>query len=240
MTTVDRFAAVASSISVCAVCTAVAVACGGTAAPPATPPPAPEATSAPSTAPSAPTAATPAESSAAAEPTRAPAAPTADAPPPEATPPGGKNIVYRMTASGLVIDLDGIQLEPRAEPLKLGGGWGVKLTVRAKVTDEREHRLQSPTQGPLMVAEEIDRGGKKELVPDQRQGDGEIVLTKSSATPIERELRKPISGGQSLTLHVGLWGLGADGGDRKPIKKLFTVRMVAGAHKPQPVVSAPE
>jgi len=120
MTTVDRFAAVASSISVCAVCTAVAVACGGTAAPPATPPPAPEATSAPSTAPSAPTAATPAESSAAAEPTRAPAAPTADAPPPEATPPGGKNIVYRMTASGLVIDLDGIQLEPRAEPLKLG------------------------------------------------------------------------------------------------------------------------
>jgi hypothetical protein len=162
------------------------------------------------------------------------------APPPEATPPGGKNIVYRMTSSGLLIELDGIQLEPRAEPLKLGGGWGVKLSVRTKVTDEKEHHLQSPTQGPLMVAEEIDRGGKKELLPDQRQGDGEIVLTKSSAPPLERELRKPIVGGQSLTLHVGLWGLGTDGGDRKPIKKLFVVRMVAGTHKPQPVVSAPE
>jgi hypothetical protein len=235
MTTVHRFAAVASRVSAFGVCAALG--CGGATPSPATPSPAPEATVAPEPAPSAPAATSPDVGSAPAD---TPKEPPAEAAPQETTPPGGKNIVYRMTASGLVIDLDGVQFEPRAEPLKLGGGWGVKLSVRAKVTDEREHRIQNPTQGPLMVAEEIDRGGKKEVIPDQRQGDGEIVLAKSTTTPIERELRKPIVAGQSLTLYVGLWGLGVEQGDRKPIKKLFVVRMVAGTHKPQPVVSAPE
>ena len=234
MTTVLRLARVASRVSAFGVCAALG--CGGAAPSPATPPPAPEATAAPEPAPSAPKAASPDVDGAPADAPKEPPAEEA----PQAAPPGGKNIVYRMTASGLVIDLDGVQFEPRAEPLKLGGGWGVKLSVRAKVTDERDHRLQNPAQGPLMVAEEIDRGGKKEVVPDQRQGDGELVLAKSTATPIERELRKPIVAGQSLTLYVGLWGLGVEQGDRKPIKKLFVVRMVAGTHKPQPVVSAPE
>jgi hypothetical protein len=237
MTTVNRFAAMGSWAFAFGMCAALAIGCGGAAPPPATPPPAPEATAAPTPAPSA---TAPTNSEASAVPGEPPQEPPADSPTPAATPPGGKNIVYRMTASGLVIELDGVQLEPHAAPIKLGGGWGVKLSVRAKATDDREHRLQSPTQGPLMVAAEIDRGGKKELVPDQREGDGEITLAKSPATAIEREVRKPIVAGQSLTLYVGLWGLGADAGDRKPIKKLFVVRMVAGTHKPQPVVTAPE
>ena len=237
MTTVHRFAAVALRVSAFGACAALG--CGGAAPAPETPPPAPAATPASSAAPIT-TATTSPDVGAAPADSPKDKEPPAEETPAEATPPGGKNIVYRMTASGLVIELDGVQFEPRAAPLKLGGGWGVKLSVHAKVTDGREHHLQSPSQGPLMVAEEIDRGGKKELLPDQRQGDGEIVLAKSSATPIERELRKPIVAGQSLTLYVGLWGLGADSGDRKPIKKLFVVRMVAGTHKPQPVVSAPE
>jgi hypothetical protein len=115
----------------------------------------------------------------------------------------------------------------------------VKLVVAARATDEREHHLRNPTQGPLMVAEQIERGSKKEVVPDERKGDGELTLDKSG-THFERELRKPIASGESLTLYVGLWGLGTSADDRKPIKKLFVVKMVAGAHKPEPVVSAPE
>ncbi len=218
-------------------CAGIEVACGGSestarapeAAPPAKTADAPPSAAAPAA--EAPSAAAPIPPP---EADTKPAAPSTDAPPP-----GGKSITYRMTPSGLVVDLDGVQLEPHAEPIKLGGGWGVKLVVRAKVVDEREHRLQSPSKGPLMVAEEIDRGGKKELVPDERDGDGDLLLEKTS-TPLERELRKPITAGQSLTLYVGLWGFGTSPDDRKPIKKLFVVKMVAGSHKPQPVVSAPE
>jgi hypothetical protein len=144
-----------------------------------------------------------------------------------------------MTPNGLVVELEGLQLEPKAEPIQLGGGWGIKLAVRAKAVDEKEHHLQNPAKGPLMVAEEIDRGGKKERLPDQRDGDGDMTIG-STTTHLERELRKPIVAGQSLTLHVGFWGLGSSANDRKPIKKLFIVKMVAGTHKPQPVVGAPE
>jgi hypothetical protein len=144
-----------------------------------------------------------------------------------------------MTASGLVAELDGVVFEPKAHPIHVGNGWGVKLVVLARATDEREHHLMNPSQGPLMVAEQIERGAKKEVVPDERKGDGELTVDKSG-THLERELRKPIASGESLTLHVGLWGFGTSPDDRKPIKKLFVVKMVAGAHKPEPVVSAPE
>jgi hypothetical protein len=157
----------------------------------------------------------------------------------EVAPPAGKNITYRMTSSGLVAELEGVVLEPRAHALRVGNGWGVKLVVAARATDEREHHLLNPSQGPLMIAEQIERGGKKEVVPDERKGDGELTIDKTG-THLERELRKPIAAGESLTLYVGLWGLGTSADDRKPIKKLFVVKMVAGAHKPEPVVSAPE
>jgi hypothetical protein len=157
----------------------------------------------------------------------------------ETTPPAGKNITYRMTSGGLVAELDGVVLEPKALPVRVGKGWGVKLVVAARATDDREHHLLNPSQGPLMVAEQIERGGKKEVVPDERKGDGELTLDRSG-THLERELRKPIAAGESLTLYVGLWGLGTSADDRKPIKKLFVVKMVGGAHKPEPVVTAPE
>ncbi|HEX4339654.1 MAG TPA: hypothetical protein VH062_27290 [Polyangiaceae bacterium] len=238
MNTVARFQPRTSSLTTLVLYASLqAAACGGSepapsapqasASPPVEAAPAETASATPLTAPSA-----DAPAEAAAEPDEKPAAA-------QAAPPGGKSITYRMTPMGLVADVDGVQLEPRAEPLKLGGGWGVKLTVKAKAIDDREHKLQSPSQGPLMVAEEIDRGGKKELVPDARDGDGEMTLEKTS-TPLVRELKKPIVSGQSLTLYVGLWGLGTGVDDRKPIKKLFVVKMVAGSHKPQPVVSAPE
>lgn len=157
----------------------------------------------------------------------------------ESTPPSGKNITYRMTSSGLVAELDGVVIEPKVHAIRVGNGWGVKLVVAARATDDHEHHLMNPAQGPLMVAEQIERGGKKEVVPDERKGDGELTIDKSG-THIERELRKPIGAGESMTLYVGLWGLGTSADDRKPIKKLFVVKMVAGAHKPEPVVSAPE
>jgi hypothetical protein len=161
------------------------------------------------------------------------------APAPEAAP-KGLNITYRPTAEGLVISIGGLQLEPKATPVKLPAGWGVKLAVRARATDGRTHRVLTPDSGPLMVAIEIDRGGgKKEHIVDERKGDTETVVTAGEVVPLDRVLKHAITAGQSLTLYVGLWGLGADAEARKPIKKLFVVKMVAGAKTPQPVITPP-
>lgn len=154
--------------------------------------------------------------------------------------PRGRTINYRVTPSGLVIELEGLRLEPNAKPVKIAGGWGVKLTVRVHATDDHLHRFLSPDGGPLMVAAEIDRGGgKTERIADERKGDTETFVTAGDQTPLEREFKKPITAGQSLTLHVGLWGLGRDADDRKPIRKLFVVKMVAGHGTPQPTITPP-
>ena len=155
--------------------------------------------------------------------------------------PKGSNITYRMTPSGLVIEVDGLRLEPKAEPLKFSGGWGVHLSVHVSATDAHAHHLLSPANGPLMVATEIDgTGGKKERIGDERKGDAEMIIEAGEATSFDRAMTHPIKAGESLKLQVGLWGVGRDAEDRRPIKKLFVVNMIAGAKTPQPVITPPE
>jgi len=153
----------------------------------------------------------------------------------------GRDITYRMVPGGIVMEVEGLKLEPKAEPVKKGGAWGIHLTLRATATDQHMHRFLSPEGGPLMVAAEIEHaGGKKERITDERKGDGEEFVAAGDSTKLERDLKFSIKAGEAVTVFVGLWGLGLDAEDRKPLKKLFQVRMVAGSHKPQPVITAPE
>lgn len=154
--------------------------------------------------------------------------------------PKPREITFQMTPGGLVIEVEGVRLEPKAAPLRLEDGWGVRLIVRATATDGHVHRFTRPEHGPLMVAAEIDRKGKKERVGDERKGDGEDSLTQGTPITLERDFKKPIWSGQSVTLFVGLWGLGRDTEERRLVRKLFVVKMVAGNKKPIPVVSPPE
>ena len=73
-----------------------------------------------------------------------------------------------------------------------------------------------------------------------RSGDGEETVTKGSPITLERDFKKAIGSGQSVTLFVGLWGMGRDTEEKRLIRKLFVVKMVAGNKKPTPVVSPPD
>lgn len=154
--------------------------------------------------------------------------------------PKAREVTFQMTPGGLVIEVEGVRLEPKAQPLKLEDGWGVRLMVRATSIDGHVHRFTRPEHGPLMVAAEIDRKGKKEHVGDERKGDGEDSVTQGTPITLERDFKKAIWSGQSVTLFVGLWGLGRDTEERRLVRKLFVVKMIAGNKKPIPVVSPPE
>jgi len=166
--------------------------------------------------------------------------------------PEGRNVVYRVTPEGLIVDVEGVRFEPSVEAVKMkGGAWGVKLTVKAKSTNDGMHNLLSPKEGPLSIAGYIEtKDGQLIQFSDQRDGDDELFVAPGQPLEFERTFpsgavserggaMRPLYWHENLTITVGLWGLGVNGEQRRPLQRLFVVRMKAG-NKPQPVVSAPE
>jgi hypothetical protein len=182
----------------------------------------------------------PAPSASATEP-KPEAAPTpeASAAPPQ-EPLKGRDVTYRMTSSGLIIEVEGVELVPKAVAVKSQGGYDITISVKATARDGQLHRLLSPENGPLMVFSKNDRGGKVTETPDTRKGDGEEFIAADDSIELERKINSNVNPGGTLTLQVGLWGLGIDTAERRPVRKLFFVKMVGGAKKPAPVITAPE
>lgn len=153
--------------------------------------------------------------------------------------------LYRMTPQGLVVEMTGVLFRIKAKAVRRGGGWGVKVTVKAKSKDKKSHVLLSPKGGPLAFSAKVDRGGKVEELGDKREGDKLQTLDAGKALELSRTWppagTKPVRAGQSLELQVGLWGLGADADSQRPVRRFFEVKMVAGkGHaKPPAVVSPP-
>jgi hypothetical protein len=150
----------------------------------------------------------------------------------------GREIVYRVTPKGLVIEVDGIHLRPEAKPFRdKSGAYGVALVINAESFDGRQYWLNKPSEGPLSIAGKVEaKGGKSSRFADQRQGSGEEVVT--SQIPRRFEQRWPGRGqpklwaGQTLTLEVGLWGVRAESERERPVRRLFVVKMVAGSKSP--------
>lgn len=155
-----------------------------------------------------------------------------------------RQILYRLTGKGLVVEIDGMRFEPVAKPVRYRGGWAVEISVSATATDERTHSLLTPENGPLTFYAEVQKGGNIETFGDQRDGEDDTFVTPGDTTELSRQFPSkgspPMWGGQSLTLQVGLWGLGAEDSERRPVKKLFLVKMVTGNKTPQPIIAAPE
>jgi hypothetical protein len=157
----------------------------------------------------------------------------------------GRDIVYRVTQQGLVIEVGGIHLRPEAKAVKQAGGtYAVQLTLSAESFDERQYWLAKPAGGPLAIAGKIEAGAsKKQRFTDQKRGEAEQEVVRAGE-PRKFKQRWPGKGqprlrsGQTLTLEVGLWGLHADSEQERAVKRLFEVKLVA-ADPPQAVISPP-
>jgi hypothetical protein len=166
-------------------------------------------------------------------------------PPNKASEFSGRDIVYRVTPQGLVIEVGGIHLHPEAKALKQAGGtYAVQLTLTAESFDERQYWLSKPAGGPLAVAGKIEAAaGKKQRFADQKRGDAEQEVVRAGE-PRKFKQRWPGKGqpklrsGQTLTLEVGLWGVHADTEQERAVKRLFELKLV-GADPPQAVITPP-
>jgi hypothetical protein len=151
-----------------------------------------------------------------------------------------REVVYRVSPDGLKIQLEGAEFRPKAEAIKVKGGYGVVISVEA--SSNTPLVLMDPQGGPMAFGGYVRRPDK-EKITDTRKGDHEISLFPQSPQSFQRTWpapgQSPLFYGQKLELQVGLWGIGHDSDDRRPVLKFFSVRMrvdQAGAH---PIVEPP-
>ena len=167
-----------------------------------------------------------------------PAAPAA-APAREKDELSGREVVYRVTPKGLVIEIDGFHLRPEAKPFRDSGGtYGVELVLRAESFDGRQFWVDTPKEGPLSIAGKVQsKDGKVQRFADEHgaPGDERVVLSDAPHTFKQRwpgRGQPKLREGQTLTLEVGLWGVRAESERERPVRRLFTVKMVGGKKSP--------
>lgn len=153
-----------------------------------------------------------------------------------------REVTYTQSPEGLKIDVSGVRFLATAAPARAGGGWGVKVKVKASAIDGKEHKLLSPKNGPLAFAGKVDRGGKVEQLGDERAGEEERVISEKGIE-FTREWpgktgNKPLAAGESLELQVGIWGVGQNSSELRPIRQFCLVKMT-GKKQPVPMVTPP-
>jgi hypothetical protein len=156
-----------------------------------------------------------------------------------------RTVKYIMgSGGGLEVEVEEVRFTPKATAIKSGNGWGVRIVVDVKVLDDNAHSLLDPKNGPLAFAGNVERGDQTTRIVDKREGQGEKLVASGDKLRLEREWpgktgEKSLTAGHSLALEVGLWGLGPDADQRRPVRALFQVKLKAGAGKPQAVISPP-
>jgi len=231
------------------------VACGGAgAAPPATPAsdaPAPVADPAPTAAASASAAA--ADVPAAKPATENEAAPAAagDADKGGAKDGGGegesgRNVKYIVNPEGMRVEVDGVTFTPKAEAVKSGAGWAVKVKVEVRAKDGNAHSLLAPTGTEVAIAGLVKRSGQAEpeMLSDHRDGDKEVVL-KDKPVTLTRTWpaaggAKVLAAGDEAELLIGIWGLGENAASRRSVRKLCKLTVKLDKAKPRVSLGAPD
>jgi hypothetical protein len=141
-----------------------------------------------------------------------------------------RDIRFIQTPDGLRIEILGVKFVPKAETMKTEAGVGVRLTIEATTSEARS--LLAPQNRPLAFAGAIRRKGKSEPQPfgDERKGDGELLLDPAKPTKLVREWPGKKGGGLGngdvLELDVGLWGLGPNAAERRPVRQFLRVKVV--------------
>jgi len=227
---------------VCALSLYVAACGGAPSAAPQSPAPGESSTGAagPAKEPDAPVAAPPEQADAPAE-----AEEKAAAPPAPSSEPREREVKYVMTGGKLEIRVEGARFRPTAKAIRVGGGWGVRLTVEGDVDDDKLLSVLEPKHGALMFGGKVHRKGETEGIVDQREGGEEAMIAPGTPKKLVRDWpgksgKKPLVRGDKLELHVGLWGIGPDAEKRRPLNRLLILTMSVNQGEPRPMIAPPQ
>jgi len=214
------------------------IACGGSA------PPAEEPQASASEPASAPEAPPPAEPAAETPPAAEAEAKPAEAPPPAASDDTApREVKYIQTPEGLKVEVSGVRFHVTAAPSKVGGGFGVKVAVKAESMDQKSHSLLSSDNGPIAFAGSVTRKKQTTKFGDERKGEVEQTITAGALLEFAREWPgkggQPLANNESVELDVGLWGVGDSKESRRPVKAFARVKAKVEGYKGKATVEPP-
>jgi hypothetical protein len=157
----------------------------------------------------------------------------------------GRKVVYRITPEGLIVEVGGVKISPKATSVRnKDGSFGIRFDVSFSSEDDEMHELLVPTTGVLSIAGKvIPKSGEPREFSDSRSGEDVQFVTPGDALSLTQSW--PRKGGpkmwwgEEVELQVGLWGLALPPQERLPVRKLFVVKMVAG-NGATPVITPPK
>lgn len=157
-----------------------------------------------------------------------------------------REVLYRVGPDGLVIEIEGVRLTPSAQVLrKPNGGYGVRLRLVVEDLVDDAHVLLVPELGPLSMAASVfdAKGNRVAQHGDVREGGEYVLLGPGSKQEFTREwpsgnVQGPLWWGRRLHLEVGLWGLGRNEQEQRPVRKLFQLDMTVNAN-PRALITPP-
>jgi hypothetical protein len=156
-------------------------------------------------------------------------------------------VKYIVNPDGMRVEVDGVVFAPKAEAVKSGAGWGLKVKVEVRAKDGNSHSLLAPKGSEVAIGGLIKRSGQAEpeMPSDQRAGDGEIILKGEKPVNLTRTWPgaggpKVLAAGDEADLLVGIWGLGDNAASRHMVRKLCRITVKTDKAKPKVVVGPPE
>lgn len=242
-----RGASAVASVTVSILLTA----CGGQASPPAASaepaPVAPPPSAEPAAAKPEPVAPAPAAASSSESPPAAPEQKDAAGSPESGDSSAARNVRYMVSPDGMRVEVEGLALTPKAEAVKSGAGFGIKLRVEARAKDDDAHIVLAPKGSELAFAGTIHRSGQSEpeKFGDERKGDQQVTIKGNKSVTITRSWPatggpKPLATGDEAEFMVGLWGVGSNPDALRPLKKFCKITVKLDKAKPRVVVGPPD
>jgi hypothetical protein len=158
----------------------------------------------------------------------------------------GRNVKYIVNPEGMRVEVEGVTFAPKAEAVKSGAGWAVKVKVEVRAKDGNTHSLLAPTGTEVAIAGLVKRSGQAEpeMLSDHREGDKEVVL-KDKPVTLTRTWpgaggAKVLAAGDEAELLIGIWGLGENAASRRPVRKLCKLTVKLDKAKPRVSLGAPD
>ena len=156
--------------------------------------------------------------------------------------------LYRNTDSGLEVTVDGVTFRPRVTAIRIRQGWGLRLEVSAVASDGDVHYLKAAKAGSLTFGGSVARAESDEAehFQDERGELEDVILLPDTPQQLARlwpgrSDTPPLVEGESLELHVGLWGLGPSGEETRLVGRFLRVTLsVPEGGKPRALVTSPE